>query len=264
MEPVFISYARVDKAIATRLHQDLERRGLSAWIDLRDIIPGSEWSDEIEKAILDCNFFLILLSPRAAASDYVRKEYEFALEYHRTVIPVLIESCEIPEKLRPIQYVDLQDYRAGLSRLLSAIPEALFSKTRSVKSIMNDLKNTDPQIRISALNLIGFGQLNEVLTETINALHDTDYQVRSRAAYALDKLNNPAAIPALLEAMHDSSFDVRSSAGWALVHLGEQIVPPVIEILRDDPDRNARHMAYEVLLRIGSAEAMTAINQYWK
>jgi HEAT repeat protein len=169
-----------------------------------------------------------------------------------------------PRKLRPIQYVDLQNYPAGLPKLLSAFPEALFSKTRSVKSILNDLKSADPQIRISALNLIGFGQLREALTETIRALNDTDYHVRSGAAYALDKLNDPAAIPALLEAMHDASFDVRSSAGWALVHLGEQVIPPVVEILRDDPDRSARHMAYEVLLRIGSTEAMAAIKRYWK
>ncbi|MBV9230750.1 MAG: toll/interleukin-1 receptor domain-containing protein [Chloroflexi bacterium] len=39
--PLFVSYARKDLDVVTRLYEDLQRYHLTPWIDHKDIPPGS-------------------------------------------------------------------------------------------------------------------------------------------------------------------------------------------------------------------------------
>lgn len=51
-----------------------------------------------------------------------RGKVAFALEEHKTVIPVLYRECKVPFQLRPFQYVDLRtDYARGLKTLLKVL-----------------------------------------------------------------------------------------------------------------------------------------------
>ena len=51
MGKIFISYARADCEGARRLYDDLRARGLKAWLDTEDLLPGMRWRDAIDKAI---------------------------------------------------------------------------------------------------------------------------------------------------------------------------------------------------------------------
>ena len=48
---VFLSYAREDLQEAKRLCAELEDAGIYVWFDEKDLLPGSRWEYEIEKAI---------------------------------------------------------------------------------------------------------------------------------------------------------------------------------------------------------------------
>ena len=126
MNKAFISYSRKDKTIAVKLHEDLEFRGLQTWLDLQDIPAGSQWSTEIEQAIVECPLFLLLLSPHAVVSEYVEKEYQFALEQQKTLLPILLQPCEIPAVINPIQYINLQNYGDGFKAAFECHPPSLF------------------------------------------------------------------------------------------------------------------------------------------
>lgn len=258
----FISYSRKDKTFAARLYEDLEFRGLPVWLDTRDIPAGEVWSREIEQAITACPFFLLLLSPHAVTSEYVRREYRFALAQSLKIIPLLVTPCEIPEDIAHRQYIDMSDYQQGLMRLIRVFPQDAFLQDRSVETLLNALKSSDRDNQSIALSLIAKGNIHEALEAVIAVLQDRDAEIRAMAAHALDKLNDPAAIPALLDALHDPVFDVRSAAGWALVHLGAAAVSPVIQVLRSDSGYNTRFMAYQVLVHIGGKEAGDAVRQY--
>jgi hypothetical protein len=262
MSRVFISYSRRDKTKAVRLYEDLKFRGLDAWIDFEDIQPGRAWSDEIGQAILDSSHFLLLLSPESVKSEHVRREYEFALEHGCDILPLLLERCDIPEPIAPLQYIDFDDYLKGLGRLLKLFPPEAFTKNQMLENIPAALKSSFKDIRTTVMVLIARGQMFEYTGALIEALGDSEVEVRAAAAWALGELKARTAASALLQAMHDPSADVRSNAGWALVYLGEWVVPQVIEILRDDSDGNARQMAFLVLSHIGSAAALKAIEQY--
>lgn len=264
MKQAFISYSRKDKTAAIKLKQDLEFRGLPTWLDLDDIPAGTEWPAELEEAIEQCPYFLLLLSPDSVSSDYTRHEYTIALNKKKYIIPVMLRMCELPKPLAHIQYVDLRDYDRGLQKIIAVFPKEAFTEGLTVPDILKNLKSSDPEVRAMTLTLIQGRGLTETVDAVIEAMCDPDRQVRASAAWALDRLSDPRSVGVLIKAMYDQDSQVRSNAGWALVHMGAVVVPNVTQVLRDSKDEHAREMAYLVLSHIATAEAQDAINKYWK
>ena len=115
----FLSYARADAEFVLRLAKDLREGGAGVWIDQLDIAPGQRWDRAVEDALAKCAQLLVILSPTAVESTNVMDEVNLALEDGKTVVPVLHRECNIPFRLRRLQYVDLTlNYEAGLDRLL--------------------------------------------------------------------------------------------------------------------------------------------------
>ena len=54
MTDAFISYAREDTDFVRRLHEGLDERGHSAWVDWEGIPPSPEWMREIHAAERTC------------------------------------------------------------------------------------------------------------------------------------------------------------------------------------------------------------------
>jgi len=102
----FISYSRINKEFATKLVKGLRAGGYSVWFDLLDIPTGSRWDDEVEKALRECSIFMIILTPASIASENVKDEIGYAIDHGKRILPVLLEECDVPLRLRRFQYVD--------------------------------------------------------------------------------------------------------------------------------------------------------------
>jgi hypothetical protein len=62
---------------------------------------------------------IVVLSPAAIASNNVLDEVSFALDEGKIVVPILLQDCTIPFRLRRLQYVDFtRDYEPALAQLL--------------------------------------------------------------------------------------------------------------------------------------------------
>jgi hypothetical protein len=117
MPQYFLSYARADSQFALKLGDDLRASGVDIWIDQKDIKPSTRWDRAIEAALRDCAAVVVVLSPRSVASENVLDEVGFAIDSGKSVIPVLIEACDIPIRLSRLQRVDFTgDYAAALDR----------------------------------------------------------------------------------------------------------------------------------------------------
>ena len=115
----FVSYSRADSEFALKLASDLRANGASIWLDQLDIAPGARWDSAIEDALRRSARVIVLLSPKAVASQNVLDEVSFALDEGKTIVPVLVETCAIPMRLRRLQYVDFTaGYEAALGRML--------------------------------------------------------------------------------------------------------------------------------------------------
>src|SRR5438045_2478351 len=90
---IFISYSRTDSEFVNRLEADLQARNFRTWVDRRKLEGGQNWLDELEKAIEHCDMLLVVLSPLAVTSDYVRMEYRFARSLGKVVIPLEYQIC---------------------------------------------------------------------------------------------------------------------------------------------------------------------------
>jgi hypothetical protein len=123
---VFMSYARADaRDFATALSDQLRRRGLRIWIDVRDIRAGANFRREIEEGLYRCTHVLVVLSPKAVESDEVMGEVNVALDDKKPIVPVLYLPCRMPSYLRRLQHVDFTRLKADDEGAVSAVVNAL-------------------------------------------------------------------------------------------------------------------------------------------
>lgn len=102
----FISYSRRNKEFAAKLAKELRSAGYPIWFDLFDILTGVRWDDEVEKALRESSIFVIVLTPASIASENVKDEIGYAIDNGKRILPILLEQCEVPFRLRRFQYVD--------------------------------------------------------------------------------------------------------------------------------------------------------------
>lgn len=123
---VFFSYARSDgdrpeSDRSMALARELRTAGVDLWADDR-IRLGQSFRAAIDEALGRCQMMLVILTPRAVASQEVESEWTAALARDKPVIPVLLERCDIPSRLSTLNRVDLtRDYHGQFAALLACI-----------------------------------------------------------------------------------------------------------------------------------------------
>ncbi len=124
---VFISYASKDRERILDLVDRLESDGVSVWIDQMSIEGATMWSQEIVSAIRNCKVLVLAISGNSADSKNVVKELALASEDQKNILPVYLESAEIPEsmayQLAGIQRVEFfeGDEEAGQQSVIRAL-----------------------------------------------------------------------------------------------------------------------------------------------
>jgi hypothetical protein len=122
LERIFFNYSRTDKDFVLRLAKDMRSEGVNLWIDQLDIAPGDRWDRAVEEALGAAPCLLVGLSPDSVNSQNVMDEVSLAFDERKRIVPVLLKQCDIPFRLRRLQYVDLtDDYAAGLAELVDAV-----------------------------------------------------------------------------------------------------------------------------------------------
>jgi formylglycine-generating enzyme required for sulfatase activity len=105
----FLSYSRANKDFAVKLAKELKTEGFSVWLDQLDIPPGSRWDAEVEKALTESEIFMVIMTQASTQSDNVLDEIGYAIDNGKRFLPVLLEKCTVPLRLRRFQYVDFTD-----------------------------------------------------------------------------------------------------------------------------------------------------------
>ena len=103
---VFISYSREDANFAWDVALTLRELGIDVWIDQLDIAPGEHWDRAIHAALKNCTHMLVVHSAASFTSNNVWDEWSYFLNRRKPVIPLLIESVELPFRLERVQYID--------------------------------------------------------------------------------------------------------------------------------------------------------------
>lgn len=75
---VFVSHAHSDAAVVRRLREALEPHGAEVWVDRRELAPGDALDPEIRAALDRATHVIVVLSPEALKSAWVKKEVDYA------------------------------------------------------------------------------------------------------------------------------------------------------------------------------------------
>ncbi|NJD08134.1 MAG: toll/interleukin-1 receptor domain-containing protein [Methylococcaceae bacterium] len=105
---VFISYSRKDYYFAESLAFHLMTAGFSAWLDVKDLVPGTEWRQEIDRAIDEASCFIVVVSPDSLQSETVRCELQRAKSQGKRMIAVLFRRRSVPADWGIVEAVDFR------------------------------------------------------------------------------------------------------------------------------------------------------------
>ena len=128
-ESVFISYSRRDKGFVERLSADLRARGVTPWIDVENILPGSNWQTSLVDAVGAASAFIYVISAASLKSVFMAYELSHPAARGKPVFPVIIEDVnlgDLPPAVADLQWADFRvSYEVGLSRLLDGLGNEL-------------------------------------------------------------------------------------------------------------------------------------------
>ena len=165
---VFLCHSSDDKPTVRELYHRLDSEGwIDAWLDEKKLYPGQDWNYEIEQAVEEADVILVCLTKNSVTKEgYIQRELRIVLDYADYkpegtiyIIPVRLEECEPPKRIRRWQYADYfpeSQQTIAYQRLLESLR---FCATRlgiSTKLIQQkDEKQARPSVPPRSASVIG-------------------------------------------------------------------------------------------------------------
>jgi len=130
---VFLCHASQDKPIVRELYRQLYSEGwIDPWLDEEKLLPGQDWNLEIEKGLDAADAVIVCLSGQSVSKEgYVQRELrtvlDIALEKPEGtifIIPLRLDDCELPRRLRELHRLDYfpePARRASYQKLLASL-----------------------------------------------------------------------------------------------------------------------------------------------
>jgi TIR domain/Putative serine esterase (DUF676) len=127
---VFISHSSTQRDWVETLADNLQRAGKSVFLDLWRLVPGRDFIDGLRAGLAACRSAILVVSPEALQSGWVREEYEIlkrrqAKDPKFTIVPII--HSEVDGKspfFGSIQWVDFRDstkHLESFARLLAGL-----------------------------------------------------------------------------------------------------------------------------------------------
>jgi len=100
MKDFFISYNKADKSWAEWIAWQLEEASYSTIIQSRDFRPGSSFVEEMQRATVEAERTIAVVSPDYLSSEFARSEWNAAFAYdplgnEGKLVPVKVRDCEL-------------------------------------------------------------------------------------------------------------------------------------------------------------------------
>src|SRR5690349_13702374 len=95
---IFVSHSSRNAAFVERLVRVLHAYGLQTFFSRKHIRGAQQWHDEIGSALGRCAWFVVVLTPQAVASEWVKREFVYALQdrrYRGRIVPLIYKTCDL-------------------------------------------------------------------------------------------------------------------------------------------------------------------------
>ena len=109
----FLSYRKKDRyeaqKVMNKIHEHKELQGCSIWYD-EFLIPGEDYSDNIESRIKNCSLFVMVVTPSLLEENnyIVNVEYPLAIKYNKPIIVIEAQKTSHTELSK--MYKDIPEF----------------------------------------------------------------------------------------------------------------------------------------------------------
>ena len=129
MSSVFLSHNSKDKPWVKKLAERLTEDGVVVWLDEAELNIGDSLIEKISSGIREMEYVAAVISRNSVESTWVQKEINLAMSKEImgrkvTVLPLLIERCELPAALTDKLYADFtnpENFETEYLRLLRTL-----------------------------------------------------------------------------------------------------------------------------------------------
>lgn len=137
---IFLSYSRTDHELMVRIKNHLEQSGVRVWTDEGIAVGTPNWQMAIERAIQEIKAVVVILSPDAKSSAWVREELVFAKTLKKQIYPLLArgdEASAVPFGFSAYQWIDIrQNFDDGIKRLEQEFQEQGWIKSQKAPPLL--------------------------------------------------------------------------------------------------------------------------------
>jgi TIR domain len=155
MPNAFVSHSSPDDRYVQEMVQYLRKLGYDeVFNDSHTIEPDELFWDRIEKGIIACDAFVVILSHASVNSYWVDREVQFARERGKKIIPVRIDDCKLPAGFDGRDVVELRQGRGdkvklAASRITKHSPPILFGREKWLDAL--DAVWASPNVNVFTL-----------------------------------------------------------------------------------------------------------------
>lgn len=198
MSSIFLSHNSKDKPWVRDFANRLINDGVVVWLDEAELNIGDSLIDRISSAINEMKYIAAVISPNSVLSSWVQKELSLAMSKEIkgrqvTVLPLLIQQCEIPASIQDKLYADFTDpsrfeveydkvLRAiGIQRAKSAAKEA------SVNNVLSVVSTKSQSEQSQELRIVGVVKSKTRQDREFSGLQDYFFQLSEVPPSGWDK-----------------------------------------------------------------------------
>ncbi len=249
MAHIFLSYGRPDIEIMQRVRDSLCAEGLEVWTD-ESLTPGTQsWQTEIEQAIEQSLCVVVILTPHAKQSRWVREELNYAELQDVRIFPILARGTEktaIPFGFITAQRVDIRRdkaYSTEIQKLIFTIRVHRVDLEAPQKEAGPDDAVVAPEPKPSYATTphstpYFLPDVNKAIIVLQN--RESKWWRRVDAINRLGELRDPIALPVLQAFLEDNDIDVQRAAQKAIELIQLPRPNDTLETTRIDDTQPAR------------------------
>lgn len=144
MARLFVSHATADrKFVESELLGLFRALGFDPWFAESDIRTSEQWERMILGALRSSKWFVLVMSPKSAVSEWVKDELAWAIEEAPDyIVPILIDDCNPRDfhiRLSRIQHLDFrQNPKEAREQLIRLLVD------KEYKPFVRDIGTSDP------------------------------------------------------------------------------------------------------------------------
>lgn len=149
---VFLCHASQDKRVVRELYSRLSAKTwIEPWLDEENLLPGQNWELEIESAVESSDVVIVCCSSNSVSKEgYVQRELKYVLDFALEkpddsifIIPLRLDNCEIPRRLRRWQYADFFP-DSSIDRSIQRLLASLHQRAHHLNIKAGDTQTLDP------------------------------------------------------------------------------------------------------------------------